>query len=71
MKIKNKSIDNDKNNCKVCSKEIYIDDIIIKRSLFCHNCYNIISEININDIEYDFYKERIKIWLLSKYNLIA
>ena len=71
MKIKNKSIDNDKNKCKVCSKEIYIDDIIIKRSLFCHNCYNIISEININDIEYDFYKERIKIWLLSKYNLIA
>ncbi|MDV4152266.1 sigma factor G inhibitor Gin [Clostridium sp. AL.422] len=71
MKLENKTIDNDKNKCVVCSKGIYIDDIIINRSLFCHECYDIISNININDIEYDFYKERIKTWLLSKYNLIA
>ncbi|MBE6053737.1 MAG: hypothetical protein E7212_07450 [Clostridium sartagoforme] len=71
MEIRNKSIDSSKNKCVACSKEIYIDDIIIKRSLFCHKCNNIISELNINDIEYDFYKERIKRWLVGKYNLIA
>lgn len=71
MKLKNKTIENDKNKCMVCSKEIYIDDIIIKGSLFCHECYNIISQIDVNDMEYDFYKERIKAWLLSKQNLIV
>lgn len=69
MELEIKTIDNNKNKCKVCSKKIYIDDIIIKRSLFCHECYNKISKININDIEYIFYKERIKSWLLSRYNL--
>ena len=71
MKLKNKTIDNDKNKCKVCSKEIYIDDIIIKRSLLCHKCYETISKVDVYDMEYDFCKERIKKWLLSKYNLIA
>ena len=68
MKLKNKTIDNYKNKCKVCSKEISINDIIIERSLFCHECKNIISQINTNDMEYIYYKERIKSWLLSKYN---
>ena len=69
MELKIKTIDNNKNKCRVCSKEICIDDIIINRNLFCHECYNIICNININDIEYIYYKERIKSWLLSKYNL--
>ena len=68
MKLENKTIDNDKNKCKVCSKEIFINDIIINRGLFCHEFCNIISQININDMEYIYYKERIKAWLLSKYN---
>ena len=68
MKLENKTIDNDKNKCKVCSKEIFINDIIINRGLFWHECCNIISQININDMESIYYKERIKAWLLSKYN---
>lgn len=71
MKLKNKTIDNNKNKCKACSKEICIDDIIIRKSLLCHECNNIISKIGVDDIEYDFYKERIKTWLLSKYNILA
>lgn len=37
MKLENKTIDNDKNKCKVCSKEIFINDIIINRGLFVMN----------------------------------
>lgn len=69
MDIKNKLIDSDKNKCRVCSKEYYINDIIINRNLFCHECYEKISTVNINDLQYDFYKIRIKSWLISKYNL--
>lgn len=70
MNLKIKTIDNGKNKCKVCSKEIY-DDIIRNRSLLCHECNKRISNIDLEDIEYSFYKEKIKNWLLSKYNLIA
>ncbi len=69
MNMKYKEIDYYKNKCKVCSKEISIDDIIKGRSLFCHECYNRISKVNINGIEYIYYKEKLKSWLLSKYNL--
>lgn len=71
MNLKIKTIDNEKNKCSVCSKEIYEDDIIISRRLLCHECNKIISNINLDDIEYNFYKQKIKNWLLSKYNLIA
>ena len=71
MNLKIKTIDNGKNKCKVCSKEIYKDDIIINRSLLCHECNKRISSIDLDDMEYNFYKEKIKKWLLSKYNLIA
>ena len=69
MNVKYKEIYYYKNKCKVCSKEISIDDIIIRRSLFCHECYNRISQVSIKDIEYIYYKEKLKSWLLSKYNL--
>ena len=68
LNLEYKTIDNYKNKCKVCSKEISINDIIIRRGLFCHECNNAISEINSNEIEYIYYKARIKSWLLSKYN---
>lgn len=68
MNLENKTIDNNKNKCKLCGKEIFINDIIINKGLFCHECCNTISQINSNDIEYIYYKERIKAWLLSKYN---
>lgn len=68
MNLENKTIDINKNKCKVCGKEIYINDIIINGGLFCYECCNRISEINVDDIEYVYYKESIKAWLLSKYN---
>ena len=70
MDLKNKTIDENKNKCKVCSKELCLGDIITKESLLCHGCYDIISNIEVNDIQYEFYKENVKKWLLRKYNLI-
>ena len=69
MNFKIKTIDNNKNKCKVCSKEMCIGDIIKEINLFCHDCYKVISNITVDDVEYSYYKTRIKSWLLSKYNL--
>ncbi|MGG7143848.1 sigma factor G inhibitor Gin [Clostridium nigeriense] len=71
MNLNIKSIDYEKNKCSVCGKKIYEDDIIINRRLLCHECNEIISNIDLDNIEYNFYKQKIKQWLLSKYNLIA
>jgi len=68
MNIENKTIDNDENKCRVCGKKISINDIIISKGLFCHECNNSISQISNDDMEYIYYKERIKKWLVSKYN---
>ncbi len=68
MNIEYKTIDKDKNKCTLCGKEISINDIIISKGLFCHECSDAISQINSDNIEYNYYKERIKAWLLSKYN---
>ncbi|MBD7914342.1 hypothetical protein H9660_04200 [Clostridium sp. Sa3CUN1] len=70
MYLINKSIDESKNKCMTCRKELNLGGIIANESLLCHNCYDIISRIKVNDLEYDFYKERIKIGLLNKYKLI-
>ena len=70
MNLVNKSIDKNKNKCRICRKELCVDDIIAMESLLCHTCYGIISKIEVEDIEYDLYKEKIKQWLLSKYKLI-
>ena len=67
MMLMNKSIDESKNKCVVCSKSLQLNDIIIIKSLLCYNCYGIISNVNIDDLEYEFYKNKIKKWLLEKY----
>lgn len=63
-----KGIDKNENKCKVCGKEVY-SDIIIEKSLLCQYCNNKISNISVEDFEYDYYKEKVKCWLLSNYNI--
>ncbi len=63
-----KGIDKNENKCKVCGNEIY-SDIIIEKSLLCQYCNNKISNISVDDFEYDYYKEKVKDWLLSNYNI--
>ena len=70
MYLINKSIDESKSKCMVCRKDLNLNEMIDIRSLLCHNCYDIISTIKVDDMEYDFYKERIKTGLLNKYKLI-
>ena len=62
-----KGIDKNENKCKVCGKEVY-SDIIIEKSLLCHYCNDKISTMTVDDFEYNFYKDRIREWLLSNYN---
>lgn len=70
MNLINKSIDESKSKCIICRKGLNLNEMIAIESLLCHNCYDIISTIKVDDIEYDFYKERIKKGLLNKYKLI-
>lgn len=70
MNFINKSIDENKNKCIICRKGLNLNEVIDIERLLCHNCYDIISTIKVNDIQYDFYKERIKTGLLNKYKLI-
>ncbi|MDZ7548371.1 hypothetical protein GNF67_16795, partial [Clostridium perfringens] len=47
--------------------EIY-SDIIIEKSLLCQCCHRKISTITVDDFEYDYYKDKVKEGLCSKYN---
>lgn len=62
-----KGIDINENKCIICRKEIY-SDIIIEKSLLCQCCHRKISTITVDDFEYDYYKDKVKEWLCSKYN---
>ncbi|ASW42110.1 sigma factor G inhibitor Gin [Clostridium isatidis] len=63
-----KGIDNNENKCIICGKEIY-SDIIINKSLVCNSCYDNISLLNVDDFEYNYYKNKIKVWLKRKYKI--
>lgn len=59
----------DKNNkCNICESEID-NDIIIEKALICKNCHKGITNITVDDFNYDFYKNKIKNWILKKYKL--
>jgi Inhibitor of sigma-G Gin len=62
-----KEIDKNENKCMICRNEIY-SDIIINKSLLCYKCYDYISLLSVDDFEYNYYKNKIKVWI-KKYNL--
>lgn len=70
MKLRNKTIDKSKNKCMACSKDLCLNDIITRERLLCHSCFNIFSNIDIDDLEYELYKNKVKVWLLKKYKLM-
>lgn len=62
-----KGIDNNENKCKVCGNEIY-SDIIIEKGIVCEYCNKAISNISVDNFEYEYYKNKIKDWLFTNYN---
>lgn len=63
-----KEVDLGKNKCIICFKEIE-NDIISVKAFMCNKCIEKIGILNIDDIEYICYKNKIKIGLLNKYKL--
>lgn len=61
MKIKIKDIKNvnKQNICNICRNE-KDNGIMIGKSLVCKECENRIIKIDIKNIEYEFYKNKIK-----------
>ncbi|MEG0857828.1 MAG: sigma factor G inhibitor Gin [Terrisporobacter sp.] len=61
MKIDIKGIKtvNEEKVCYICRKE-KDNGIMIGKSLICRECEKKIVNINIESIEYDFYKNKIK-----------
>ena len=68
MDLPLKEVDLGKNKCIICFKEIDNDIISVKVSI-CNNCSNKISILNIDDIEYKYYQNKIKMGLIDKYKL--
>lgn len=69
MKIKFKDIQKGRNEkvCFVCRNQEE-NGIIIARKLICKSCQSKMLNANINSKQYDFYKDKIKEALTSKYN---
>lgn len=65
MDLPLKEVDLAKNKCIVCFKEI--DNNI--KVLICNKCNKEIHILNIDDIEYIYYKNKIKVGLTNKYKL--
>lgn len=63
-----KELDKNNNRCNICESGIY-SDIIIEKSLICNDCYKKITDITIDDFEYNFYKNKVKNWISNKYKL--
>lgn len=59
IKIKGIEIGMEENLCYICRKESE-NGIMIGKSIICNKCKKEISNIGIEDIEYDFYKNKIK-----------
>ena len=61
MKIKIKDIKkvNEQNICYICRNETD-NGIMIGKSLVCKDCENKIIKTDIKNIEYEFYKNKIK-----------
>lgn len=61
MKIEVKGIKtrNEENICYICRKE-KDNGIMIGKSLICRDCEKEIINIDIENIEYDFYRNKIK-----------
>lgn len=59
IKIKGIKIGVEENICYICRKENE-NGIMIGKSLICNKCEKVIVNIHIEDIEYDFYKNKIK-----------
>ncbi|MGL5380161.1 sigma factor G inhibitor Gin [Clostridium sp.] len=70
MNIKSKEINNvdEKNICIICRKEKY-DGIIIGRSLVCNTCHEKILNTTVDNVEYEFYKNKVKKALLTSFNI--
>ncbi|VYU13793.1 hypothetical protein [Clostridium tertium] len=66
MNFKIKDID--KNTCIVCSKEL-VDDIINDGCLLCQKCTKETVSLNASDKKYEYYKEKIKRWLISNFKI--
>lgn len=62
-----KGIDINENKCKVCGNQVY-SDIIIEKSLVCEYCNKVISNISVDNFEYEYYKNKVKEWLFTNYN---
>lgn len=60
IKIKDIKMGIEENVCYICRKEKY-NGIIIGKSLICRKCENEIINLDIESIEYNFYKNKIKL----------
>lgn len=63
-----KEVDLGKNKCIICFKEID-NDIINVKACICNKCNKEISILDMDDIKYIYYKNKIKIGLINKYKL--
>ncbi|ATD53895.1 sigma factor G inhibitor Gin [Clostridium chauvoei] len=70
MKIKFKGIQIHESEkvCFICRNQ-QEDGIIVGKSLICKSCQDKIVNTNIDNKQYDFYKDKIKKALFSNYNL--
>jgi Inhibitor of sigma-G Gin len=68
MDLPLKEVDLGKNKCIICFKEID-NDIISVKVCICNKCSNKISILNIDDIEYRYYQNKIKMGIIDKYKL--
>ena len=60
IKIKDIKMGIEENICCICRKE-KDNGIMIGKSLICKACENEIINMNIENIEYEFYKNKIKL----------
>lgn len=66
MNILVKEIDALENRCFICKDKM---ESLKEDKLLCMDCYNILHEIKVNDFKYDFYKDKIKDWIFSNYDV--
>lgn len=68
MDLPLKEVDFGKNKCIICFKEID-NDIINVKPYICNMCNRAISILDMDDIKYIYYKNKIKMGFINKYKL--
>lgn len=66
IEIKGIKTGNEENICYICRKESD-NGIMIGKSLICKECKKEIVDIDMENVEYDFYKNKIKGAFLNLY----